>query len=309
MQTPRFRRDRCHRFRQADAEVHDVPSRISIKRTASDDLCARKTAAGGAVAVTCGGDKGLVEFSAKVWSCSPAPRDDDVVHQHARHAHRLRIGDAIHDALHLGDDDAAVIFRGLRDGQHLADDALAFHGEIAARVGAGGANEPDMHRHGLVAQPLLAVERRRVRRAAPWCARFIRPPACRGSMKVFMPILVKMPGRFAAISRSSTQTTPWGNCRPRSGCPAPVCPSLGARFQWPPMTRFTSPGVREVIQAAIRAVPLTRRIEQRQVTRRLRFEKALLQRCGQHLRMGGSDKAADGHRGPVGDGGDGLRRR
>ena len=87
-----------------------------------------------------------------------ATGDDDEIHEHPGHAHSLRVRDAFHDSLDLRDDDAAVVARGLRDGEHLADERLAFEREVAARVGGRGADEADGDGEGAVTQPVLTVE-------------------------------------------------------------------------------------------------------------------------------------------------------
>ena len=106
-----------------------------------------------------GGDVGFVKVLPKCLRVLCRFGDDDEIHQCAGHTHRFRIRNAIHNALNLGDDDATMVFRRLRDRQHLADEPFAFHGQIAAPIGTRGANES--HRNGkrAVTQPRFIIER------------------------------------------------------------------------------------------------------------------------------------------------------
>ena len=62
-------------------------------------------------------------------------------------------------ALHLHDDKAAAALRGLRHRQHLAEDRLLFHGDVAVLVRGRAAQEAGVDRERLVEQKLLAPER------------------------------------------------------------------------------------------------------------------------------------------------------
>ena len=62
-------------------------------------------------------------------------------------------------ALHLHDDEAAAALRGLRHRQHLAEDRLLLHGDVAVLVRGRAAQEADVDRERLVEQELLAPER------------------------------------------------------------------------------------------------------------------------------------------------------
>jgi hypothetical protein len=137
--------------------------------------------------------------------------DDDVIDQHARHAHVMRLQRAVlHDALHLRDDDAAIVARGQRLLQAAEIGALVLIGQVAALVRRGGADDRDIRRDGRKIQPLLALElldtdNRLARGAVVHGAALLR-----GSTNVSRPTLVSTPGRFAAASRCMSNRMPDG---------------------------------------------------------------------------------------------------
>ena len=51
-----------------------------------------------------------------------------------------------------------MVLRCLRHRQHVADDALALHAEIATSIGSCGPDDRYVDGHGLVAQPRLAIQ-------------------------------------------------------------------------------------------------------------------------------------------------------
>ena len=53
----------------------------------------------------------------------------------------------------LGDDDPAGVVGGLGDGQHLAEQALFVHDQVAERVGGGRPDQADVDRNRLVPEP------------------------------------------------------------------------------------------------------------------------------------------------------------
>ena len=72
-------------------------------------------------------------------------RDDDVVDQHAGHTHVMRLQRAVlDDALHLRDDDAAIVARRQRLFEPAEIGAFVLVGEVAALVGGGGADDRDV---------------------------------------------------------------------------------------------------------------------------------------------------------------------
>ena len=73
--------------------------------------------------------------------------DDHVVDQHAGHAYRLqrqRAGGG--QALHLGNDDAAIVMRGECLVIHAEVRTLVLHRDVAQRVGGGSADDGHIHR-------------------------------------------------------------------------------------------------------------------------------------------------------------------
>ena len=85
--------------------------------------------------------------------------DDDVVDQNARHPHVVRLQSAVLDhALDLRDDDAAIGAGGHGLLQRAEIGALVLIGQVAAFVGAGGADDGDLRRDRREIKPFLAVE-------------------------------------------------------------------------------------------------------------------------------------------------------
>ena len=66
---------------------------------------------------------------------------------------------ALRQPLDLDDDDAALAPAGLRGRQHLAEQRLLLHGDVAVFVGGRAAQQRDVDRERLVAQPFLAIDR------------------------------------------------------------------------------------------------------------------------------------------------------
>ena len=229
----------------------------------------------------------------------------DVVHEDARHAHGLRIGDAIHDALDLRDHDAAVILRRLRDRQHFGNQALAFHAEIAARICVRRADQPDVDRHRLVAQPRLPIDLdaldERLGRAR------IQPSAAlRGVYESVQPDLRDEPW---ALRRDLAQQHAEHALRKIVGLDR-ICqrerPELWREVPMSADDPLQQSGVREVIQPTLGTIPLPCAVVEREIARCAGFQKAPLQRGGEQFRMARADEAAHGHRRTDRDGGDGF---
>ena len=85
--------------------------------------------------------------------------DDDEVHENAGDLHLLgRQRAAPRHAFHLHDDDAARAPRRLRHREHFAEHGFLFHRDVAVFVGGGAAQQRDIDRERLEAQPFLAVD-------------------------------------------------------------------------------------------------------------------------------------------------------
>ena len=139
-------------------------------------------------------------------------RDDDVVDQDAGHEHVMRLQRAaLGDALHLRDDDAAIVAGRERLVERAEIGALMLVGEVAALVGRGGADDRHLRHDG---REDRASPRHRTRTlltigsAAPRA--FMAQPSRSGSTKVSRPTLVSTPGRLAAASRCMSNRMPEG---------------------------------------------------------------------------------------------------
>ena len=127
--------------------------------------------------------------------------DDDVIDQNAGYPDLLRSKRAeSRQPFHLRDDDPAIVARrqGLIQGPQISPFML--HREIAAFIGSRRADNRDVRRDGGEKQPFVAFK---VHHPNDFLdgALFIRAPFRRGSTKVSIPTLVRMPGRPAADSR------------------------------------------------------------------------------------------------------------
>ena len=81
------------------------------------------------------------------------------IDEDARHPHVLGQQEAvIDDALHLRDDDAAIVSRGHGLGQAVEGESLLLEGDVAGRVRRGAADEGDVDLGGGVEQPFLAID-------------------------------------------------------------------------------------------------------------------------------------------------------
>ena len=76
--------------------------------------------------------------------------DNEGINEHAGHTHGVGRGGAISNFLHLRNHQAAVVARGLRDGQHFTDKALTLHRQISGAIGARCPNEADVDGKGAV---------------------------------------------------------------------------------------------------------------------------------------------------------------
>ena len=149
--------DRHHALGHADAEVDDAAGRNLAQHAARDDFSLRERhrrrrnpAAGLHVTRVKRLGKGLVVLAGL--------GDNEGINEHAGHAHGVGRGGTISDFLHLRNHQAAVIARGLRNGQHFTNETLAFHGEIARAIGARCPDEADVDGEGAVMQPVLAAK-------------------------------------------------------------------------------------------------------------------------------------------------------
>ena len=88
-----------------------------------------------------------------------------------------------------------------------------------------------------------------------------------------------------------------------------IAESFGTSPQCPPTARLTNPSRREAIQPAILAVSGCGSEYQRQIARRRRLHKTLLQRCDELVGRTAADKAREGDGVAVANDGDGLGGR
>ncbi len=85
--------------------------------------------------------------------------DHDVIHQHTGHPHIVRFERAfLGDALHLRNNDAAIVSRGQRLIETSEISALLFVGEIAALIGSCRPNDRHLRNDRGKIQPVLALE-------------------------------------------------------------------------------------------------------------------------------------------------------
>jgi hypothetical protein len=204
----RFRRDHGDGLGQADAEVHDVAGADLLQapaapmRLRSDSMTGRsKPLAFVTTKASSNLAKGLVMHHT-------AAGDDVKSTRMPGTRTAFGSGSAIHHALHLRDDDAAVVFRRLRDGQHLADQpspsmlrfprASAWSLESAPHGWAPGVAQPGPAHPAPALDQLLGGASIQSAAAVSRIDEGVQPD------------LRDEPGRFAAISRSSTHSTPCG---------------------------------------------------------------------------------------------------
>ena len=81
------------------------------------------------------------------------------IHQHAGNLHLARIEHAVSaDALHLHDDETIGVLRGHRQRKIVERQRLAFHGDVAAQVGGGAAEQRHRDGKGFVEKPFLVID-------------------------------------------------------------------------------------------------------------------------------------------------------
>ena len=169
-------------------------------------------------------------------------RHHHAVHQHAGDLHLARAqGLSRRDALDLGDDEPPRVLGRHGDGEVVEGQRLPFHGDVAGGIGGGAADQRDVDRERLVAQPGLALDlgqldevlrRDRVELAAA------QARVDEGAK----PHLGQDAGTAARRSRDrGARCSRAAGCRPRSRCRAPAAPIFGTRDQWPPTTRLSRP--------------------------------------------------------------------
>ena len=83
----------------------------------------------------------------------------DIIHQDAGHhdVHGMQAA-PFGNAFHLGDDDAAAVFRRLGHLQHFRDNGFLFDGDIAECIGCGAPDETHMDGAGLIQKLLHAAD-------------------------------------------------------------------------------------------------------------------------------------------------------
>ena len=137
--------------------------------------------------------------------------DDDVVYQHAGHPDIVGPERAIlGDALHLGNDDAAIVAGGERLVEPAEIGALVLVGQVAAFVRCRGADDGDLRRDRREVEPVLAFEGDLLDDRLGGGLGVHRAALADGSTKVSRPILVSTPGRLAAASRCMSNMMPDG---------------------------------------------------------------------------------------------------
>ena len=105
-------------------------------------------------------------------------------------------------SLHLGDDHAARVMRGLRHRERVADERLAFHRQIAGFVRGGRADNRHIYGKRRIEEELSPMKGDQFDQVV-WRAADCRPPPWRGSTNEPSPTWVIRPGLPAAISRQS----------------------------------------------------------------------------------------------------------
>ena len=137
--------------------------------------------------------------------------DHHDVNEHAGDLYRLgRQGLPASDALDLDDHQSTATPGGLGHRQHFAIDGLMLHGDVAVLVGGRTAQQGDVDLERLVEQPLAPGQLHNFDEVLGRLA-LCRPPAWRGSTKVWRPVWVMRPGLPPAISRMSSEMAPCGS--------------------------------------------------------------------------------------------------
>jgi hypothetical protein len=172
-------------------------------------------------------------------------------------------------------------------------------------VGAGGANQADVDRHRLVAQPGLAVEREAFDERLGGA----RVHAATALVGLHEGAETDAGDQAGAFGGDLAQQHAEHALRQVVGLDAVVEGQRAEPGRQVPMTADDSPHqtlMREMVESARLAVALAGAVKQGQVAWPARCQKAPLQRLGQQFRMAGADEAADRHRGSFGNGGDGF---
>ena len=157
-------------------------------------------------------------------------RDDDVIDQHAGHAHVMRLQRAVlDDALDLRDDDAAIVARRQRLLEPAEIGALVLVGEVAALVRRGGADDRDLRRDGSEIEPVLAVELLDLRTIGSLAARSWRSPRGAGRRKCRARPWSARPAAWPPPRDACRTGCRRGCCRRRSRCRRSSARSAAAR--------------------------------------------------------------------------------
>ena len=228
-----------------------------------------------------------------------------MIDEDAGHPHGLRIGEAVNGPFDLGDDDPAVILRRLGDRQDFTDETLALHRQVAVPVRRRRTDEPDIHRHRLVAKPGPAIEHdalhERLDRA------FVETTAAVDRINEGVEThLRENTGAFRGdLAQQHTENALRkivGLDLVREG----ERPELGSEIPMASDDASHEPTMGEVIQASVASIALSRAIVEGQVPRRTVLKKAAFKGRGQQLRMPRPDKSTDRDGGTAGNGGDGF---
>ena len=153
---------------------------------------------------------------------------------HAQAAARRQLAD-------LGDDDAPAVARRHGHREHLALDRLALHREVAVLVGGRPADHGDVDREGVEQQPFPAAERDDLDEVLGRPGVLLATGLARIDERA-KPDLGDQPGRPAAISRMSCDSTPWGNEYDSISFASTSAPSLGSLPMLLPIVRRMRPG-------------------------------------------------------------------
>ena len=234
--------------------------------------------------------------------------DDDAVDQHARDLDLpRRQAAALGEALDLHDDDAARVARRHGDRLRLERERLALHRHVAVGIGGGAAHDADVDRERAVEQVLLAVDRHQ-RHELLLGAR-VDPAAAVARIDEGAEADAR---ELARLARGDVAEQVRDHALRQVVRLDPVADGerLQLRHEAPVAAdhALDEPVVPEMVEAALLAVALARRVDEREPARaadavgRLlrRFEEALLQRDRDVLGEADADEAA---------GGDACRRR
>ncbi len=226
--------------------------------------------------------------------------DDDAVDQHARDLDLpRRETPALGQSFDLHDDDAARVARGHRDRLRLERERFAFHRHVAVGIGGGAAYDADVDRKRAVEQVLLAVDRHQ-RHEVLFGARVDLAAAVARVDEGAKSHARKLTG----LARGDVPVQVRDHALRQVVRLDPVADGerLQLRHQAPVASdhALDEPVVPQMIEAALLAVPLPRRVHEREPARiadtvgRLprRFEEALLQCDRNVLGEADADEAA-----------------